>query len=140
MTKNIFISMKSIQNSPDGEVVQNAGPFKGQYYFIDGYHYCLYEELMEGVEHPIKSRLKFNEEKVFLHKSGDISFDTVFEVGNDHISNYNTMFGPICIKTITKQLCVNDTSDMINISLHYDSVMADNYSTDTNMHICIKNA
>ena len=55
-------------------------------------------------------------------------------------SNYNTMFGPICIKTITKQLCVNDTSDMINISLHYDSVMADNYSTDTNMHICIKNA
>lgn len=140
MKKDILISIKSIQTSPDGELTQEAGPFSGQYFYKDGYHYCLYQETLEGVEHPVKSRIKFNSELVVLHKSGDVNFDTSFEVGKDSLSNYNTMFGPICIKTITKHVSVEDTSDMLTILLRYDSIMADNYTTDVNMEIRIRNA
>ena len=140
MTKDIYISIKSIQSSPDGDLTQKVGPFKGQYFHKDGFHYCLYEEIMEGVEHPVKTRIKFSENLVVLHKSGDVSFDATYEVGKDYISNYNTMFGPITIKTVTKQISLKDTSSLLTLKLRYDSIMADNYTTDMNMEITIQNA
>lgn len=139
MEKDIFISIKSIQNSPDGELIQNTGPFCGQYFYKDGFHYCLYEEILEGVDHPVKSRIKFSSDVVTLHKSGDVNFDATYEIGKDYLCNYHTMFGPICMKIRTNHISVRETDNRLTLSLQYDSVMAEDYATSMDMEITITN-
>jgi len=137
MEKDIFISIKSTQYSPDGESIQESGPYPGQYFYKDGFHYCLYEELLEGVPHPVKSRIKFSPDIVTLHKAGDIHFDAVYEAGKSHLSNYRTMFGPIPIAILTKQISFCEITDKITLSLQYDSTMGNDYTISTHMEIII---
>ena len=57
MTKDVMISIRGIQfdNGQDGEKIESIQ--KGEYYHKNNTHYIMFEEIIEGMDDPVKSMI-----------------------------------------------------------------------------------
>ena len=73
MTKEVMISIRGIQfdNGQDGEKIESIQ--MGEYYLKNNTHYILFDEVIEGMEEPVKSMIKFKKGEMHLNKKGPIN-------------------------------------------------------------------
>lgn len=119
MTKDIILTISGLHVT-DGEMddpVEIMSP--GQYYFKNGKHYVLYDEVMEGVEGVIKSTLKFTEEQVELFRSGAASTRMIFQKQQEHMAVYQTPMGPLSISLYTDDIISDIREDQMNLEINY---------------------
>ena len=79
MTKDVLITISGIQTI-DGEVndpIETVTP--GEYYFRNGKHYILYDEVQEGVPGVTKCMIKIGEDAVDLSKKGNAGVHMSFQ-------------------------------------------------------------
>ena len=79
MTKEVLITICGLQNGPDvdGEPIEMTTV--GEYFYKNGKHYVLYEEVMEGESKPTKNRIKFAPGMLELTKNGVVNVHMLFE-------------------------------------------------------------
>lgn len=119
MTKDIILTISGL-HATDGETddpVEVMSP--GQYYFKNGKHYVLYDEVMEGVEGVIKSTLKFTEDQVELFRNGGTSTRMIFQKQQEHMAVYQTPMGPLSISLYTDDIISDIREDQMNLEINY---------------------
>ena len=119
MTKEIILTISGL-HATDGEAdepVEIMSP--GQYYFKNGKHYVLYDEVMEGVDGVIKSTLKFTEDQVELLRNGAASTRMIFIKGQEHMTVYQTPMGPLSISLYTEDIISDLREEAMNVEIHY---------------------
>ena len=133
MTKDVMISIRGIQfeEGMDGEKIESIQ--KGEYYSRNDMHYILFEEVLEGMEDPVKSMIKFKEGEMHLNKKGPINVTMDFLEDRKTLTDYRTPFGSLVIGLEAKR--VNYEEEEKRILLDVDYVLEVNYEPLANCKI-----
>ena len=119
MTKEIILTISGL-HATDGETddpVEVMSP--GQYYFKNGKHYVVYDEVMEGIDGVVKSTLKFTEDQVELFRSGAASTRMVFQKQQEHLAVYQTPMGPLSISLYTEDIISDFREEWMDLEIIY---------------------
>ena len=79
MTKEIILKISGLHETDGDQDAPIETMTPAQYYFKNGKHYVVFEEILEGLEGEIKSTIKFTEDQVELLRNCATSTRMVFQ-------------------------------------------------------------
>ena len=135
MTKEVLLTIKGLQVSPEDEsdTVEMLAP--GEYYYRNDKHFVVYEEAIDGKTETVKNMVKLSKDCVEVTKKGPARIHMIFEKNKKNISYYYTPFGNLQIG-IDTQIIELDESDE-NIRAKVDYALEINSEHVANCHIVI---
>lgn len=119
MTKDIILTISGLHDN-EGAVdapIETMTP--GQYFFKNGKHYVVYDEVLEGLDGTLKSTIKFTEDQVELIRNGAASARMVFVPGQEHMIIYQTPMGPLSISLYTDEIDAKIGKDRMSLKIDY---------------------
>ena len=138
MTKQVLLTISGLQMT-DGESNEPVEIVTaGDYYYRNGKHYVLYEEVVEGCEGRIQNTVKIGPESVEVMKRGLSNVHMVFEKDKQKLSCYDTPYGRMMVGIRTGHVEVRETEDNIDIQVKYALDINDEYLADCDIKMNIK--
>lgn len=104
-------------NNIENDSVETAQP--AQYFKKNDSHYVLYEEKMEGLDVPCKSRIKFRDKMLELTRHGSVEMQMIFEENKRHVIPYNTPYGQLLLGIETGKVLIEEQEDQIHVTVEY---------------------
>ena len=132
MTKEVLISISGLQfelNSEEPVEVISVG----EYYFRNGKHYIIYEELQmeEGNSCDMtKNTIKISDHQVDIIKKGCNNVHMIFELNKKNVTFYNTPFGDLLIGLYTTSIQLSENKDELVVGLEYALDINSNHISD----------
>lgn len=119
MTKDVMISIRGLQfdNGQDGEKIESIQ--KGEYYYRNNTHYVMFDEIMEGMEEPVKSMIKFKAGEMHLSKKGVINVTMDFVETQKNLTDYQTPFGNLVIGVEASKVEFKEEEKRIVLNVDY---------------------
>lgn len=123
MTKDVLISISGLhfgaeEENGAGEPVEIITP--ASYYFKNGKHYVLYDEVVEGVPGMVKNTIKIVDGAFFeVKKTGIANARMVFEKGRMNMTSYETPFGEMMIGIHTRDITTTVEEEKITVHISY---------------------
>lgn len=119
MTKDVMISIRGIQfdNGQDGEKIESIQ--MGEYYNKNNTHYILFDEVIEGMDDPVKSIIKFKKGEMHLNKKGPINVTMDFLENKKTLTDYRTPFGSIVIGLEATNVTFKEEEKRIVVNVDY---------------------
>ena len=119
MTKDVMISIRGIQfdNGQDGEKIESIQ--KGEYYQKNNTHYIMFDEVIEGMNDPVKSMIKFKKGEMHLNKKGPINVTMDFLENKKTLTDYRTPFGSLMIGLEAKRVNFEEEEKRIVVKVDY---------------------
>ena len=79
MTKDVLLSIKGLQigENEQNDTIEVISP--GDYYFRNGRHFFMYEEVMEGQKESTRNMIKVRDNYMELTKKGAVNVHMIFE-------------------------------------------------------------
>ncbi len=138
MDKNVLISIRGMQmdernDEDDIEVIT-----QGEYYFQNGKHYVLYDEIIDEYEKPVKNVMKISESGIEITKKGVTNVHMVFEKNKKNTSYYETPMGSIMVGFLAKHISVKNEENDIFVKIEYALDMNCEYVSDCVIDMKIK--
>ena len=120
MTKEVLITISGLQimDEEGGEPVEVITA--GEYYYRNGKHYILYDEVMEGFEGVTKNRIRITQDCLDVSKKGVSNVHMIFEKNRKNLTSYQTPFGNLMIGIDARNLQISEEENMIDIKVDYD--------------------
>lgn len=118
MTKDVLVSIVGahlIEGENNGVEVITSG----SYFFKNGRHYVIYEEMIEGIEGAIKNTIKIRNGAVDVIKNGSAHSHMVFEQEKKNVSCYATPFGQMMVGVNTNNIEVKESEDKLFVKVDY---------------------
>lgn len=138
MTKDVIITICGLQSGPDADGEPIEMITTGEYYYKNGKHYIMYEEVMEGETKTLKNRIKFAPGYMELTKNGIVSVHMLFEEYKKNITHYHTPYGALMMGIDAKKVSLTETETEINIAVDYALELNQEHTADCNIKINIK--
>lgn len=125
MTQEVLLTisglheMEFVENGDeDNEPIEVIAP--ASYYWKNGKHYILYDEVVEGIPGVIKNKIKITgNDTLEIMKSGVTNAHMVFEKNKMNVTYYDTPYGQIQVGIHTRELDVEVSDDLINVEVEY---------------------
>lgn len=138
MTKDVIITICGLQNGPetDGEPIEMITT--GEYFYKNGNHYVLYEEVMEGETATTKNRIKVSPGKVELKKSGAVSVHMLFEEEKKNVTHYYTPYGCLDMGIDTKKVLIDEEENLLKVSVDYALELNQQFAADCDIKITVR--
>ena len=125
MTKDVLLKIVGLHYDTFApEADEETEPIEvivpASYYLKNNKHYIVYDDAVEGMMGTIKSKIKITgEEKLEMMKSGITNTHMIFEKDKIHMTEYATPYGELLVGVYTKDMKVDVTEDMIDVSIAY---------------------
>lgn len=119
MTKEILLSIRGLQITPDSqsETIETISP--GGYYFRNGKHFFVYEEVMEGLQEITRNIIKVSDDYMELTKKGTVNIHMLFERNKKNVTYYYTPFGSLMIGIDAYRVEFHETENEMVIDVEY---------------------
>ena len=123
MTKEVLINISGLQVDVN-EMENHDEPIEtinaGNYFFKNGKHYLLFEEVSEGIPGVTKTQIKINgEESLEVLKRCISNAHMIFDTKRKHRSYYETPYGQLNLGIFTRKIEVDEKEENINIKVEY---------------------
>lgn len=123
MTKDVLINISGLQVDVN-EMENNDEPIEtistGNYFFKNGKHYLLFEEVSEGVPGVTKTQIKIKgEDSLEVLKRGVSNAYMIFDTKRKNRSYYETPYGQLNLGIFTRNIKIDEKEDNINIKVEY---------------------
>ena len=123
MTKDVLINISGLQIDVN-EMENNDEPIEtistGNYFFKNGKHYLLFEEVSEGVPGVTKTQIKIKgEDSLEVLKRGVSNAHMIFATKRKNRSYYETPYGQLNLGIFTRNIKIDEKEDNINIKVEY---------------------
>lgn len=138
MTKEVIITICGLQSGPDADGEPIEMITTGEYFYKNGKHYLLYEEVMEGETATTKNRIKFAPGYMELTKNGIVSVHMLFEEHKKNVTHYHTPYGALMMGIDAKKVDLLETEHEINITVDYALELNQEHAADCNIKITVK--
>ena len=103
MTRDVLVSITGARFSEhDKEDVEMI--IGGDYFWKNGKHYVLYEEVMEESGEVVKNTVKITPDSMDILKKGSINTHMVFQKGQKNVSCYLTPVGELTVGIETRAI------------------------------------
>lgn len=139
MTKEVLITIRGLQfvsKDDDAEPVEVVTP--GEYYFKNGNHYLLFDEITEGFKETTHNMMKFHNGHLEVRKKGLVDVNMLYELNKKTMSYYNTPFGVMHMGIATTSFYKKVTRDEIELKIDYALEMNESFVADCTIVINIK--
>ena len=104
MTKDVLVSVRGAHIA-DGETNNLEVITAGSYYFKNGKHYIIYDEIVEGVSDTIKNKIKISgTDSLEIMKSGLSNTHMIFEKNKKNLTYYKTLYGQMLVGLNTRNM------------------------------------
>lgn len=117
MTKDVLVSISGAHvlegDSSNVEVITS-----GSYYYKNGRHYVIYDEMIDGTG-AIKNTIKIGNEAVDVIKSGITRSHMTFEKQKTNISCYVTPYGQMMVGVNTNNIEVDESENKLLVKVDY---------------------
>ncbi|MDO4294627.1 MAG: DUF1934 domain-containing protein [bacterium] len=135
MTKDVLIRIKgSHLMNEDQEMLELM--VLGQYYFRNGKHFLVYDEVMEEGGKPVHNVVKITENLVEISKNGQVESKMRFEKDKKEMSRYVTPFGEIWMGLDTKKIQMQQEADSLQLEVQYALEL--NYEHTSDCTLCME--
>ena len=139
MTKEVRISVSGIQYDIEPDEPVELITF-GDYYNKNGKHYILYDEIdMEEGEN-IKNRIKIDNGKIEVVKTGTTNGQLIFEKGKNHMTYYDSVAGSLLMGVNTSSISMVEEEDHIQATVRYSLEMNYNHVSECQIVIDVRSA
>ncbi len=127
MTKDVLVSISGLHvdvmadeaGEQENEAIEVVNP--ANYYFKNGKHYVLYDEVVEGIPGTIKNKIKITgEDTVEIVKTGVSNSHMIFQKNRKNLTYYKTPYGQMLVGVNTKNMEVSVTEKNIDILVEYE--------------------
>lgn len=138
MTKDVIVKIRGLQAGQDldGEPIEMIT--KGEYFFKNGKHYLLYDEVMENETAVTKNRMKVAPGLMELKKSGLVSVHMVFEEHKENLTQYHTPYGTLTMGITAHEILLHEDEDAIDIAVDYALSINEEHTADCNIKISVR--
>lgn len=138
MTKDVLVAIRGMQfdASQDGEKIESIQ--RGEYYLKNDTHYIMYEEIVEGLDTPIKNMIKFLPGQMHLSKKGAINVQMDFVEKQKNLTDYRTPFGSIVIGLEASRVELKEEEKRMVLQVDYTLDVNYEYLADCKIHIDIR--
>ena len=127
MEKDVIVSVRGLSDpqDPESQIVETLSP--GMYYCKGNKEYIVYTEYMDQDQgtQPTRSTIRLEDEQVLLSRMGDVAGQMVFAAGRHHLVYYETPFGTMEIRILTKKLEKNRDDHHIQLEIEYEMAIND---------------
>lgn len=121
MDRDVLVTVSGLLSLGDAEAehqdIEVIAP--GQYYWKNGKHYVMYDEMAENFSEPVHNLLKISSETVSIRKKGLIETELTFTKGTENMSHYSTPFGNLVLGIRARELEVKEESGGIQVNVEY---------------------
>lgn len=132
MTKDVLVKITGVhemeEDSDDLSVIT-----AGSYYFKNGRHYIIYDEVLEGESGTIRNTIKAGNDEIDIIKGGDARAHMIFQPQRANVSCYVTPYGQMMVGVMTDRLVLEEEEDYLRIILDY--TLEVNYEKTSQCHI-----
>ena len=131
MDKDVMIRINGMQFAEMGgyqEPVEVIAP--GKYYFKNGTHYLVFEDVDDDSSASSENMMKFRDSYLEVTRKGDINARMIFEKDKKTKSIYGTPFGTIHIGIATTAVQLEEKEDSIGVTANYALEINDAYIAD----------
>lgn len=138
MTKEVLITVSGLQIDIDEQEAVEVVTV-GEYYYRNGKHYLIYDELLEieeGSKEITKNIIKISDCHIEIIKKGSNNVHMDFSLNEKNTTFYTTPFGELALGMFTTNLEVIEQEEEISVLLEYALDM--NYSHLSDCTIQIK--
>jgi uncharacterized beta-barrel protein YwiB (DUF1934 family) len=135
MKKDVLMSISGLQYEIDKEETVEVVS-SGEYFYKNGKHYILYQEISEDVEDISNCTLKISEKQVDIIKKGASNVHMSFSENENSMTIYQTPFGELQVGIHTTYLSVAQEEDKISVNIKY--ALDVNYAHVSDCEIIIK--
>ena len=135
MTREVLVSVKGLhvmEEEAEDEIEMISA---GKYYYRNGKHYILYDELVEGTKEIIKNCIKLQDGKMELQKKGPLRTEMVFERDRKNTSWYFTPYGNMMAGIDVKEIEVSESDDLIEVNVDYSLEMNHEHIADCSIAV-----
>ena len=134
MTKDVILSICGFQFETGGdepvEIITGA-----DYFFKNGKHYVLYDEMLPESGEEVKNIIKISSERVDVLRKGPQSTHMVFETDKKNMTYYSTPFGKMMIGINTTNIDCKE--DDLNIEAKINYALDVNYTHVSDCEITV---
>lgn len=126
MTKDVLVSISGLHldaaaESPEeeNEAIEVVTP--ANYYWKNGKHYVIYDEVTEGISGVTKNKIKITgTDSLEIMKTGVSNAHMVFEKNKKNLTYYQTPYGQMLVGVNTKNMEVTVTEKNIDVCVDYE--------------------
>lgn len=135
MTKDVLLSIKGLQigENEQNDTIEVISP--GDYYFRNGKHFFLYEEVMEGQKESTKNMIKVRDDYMELTKKGAVNVHMIFEKNKKNITYYNTPYGSLLVGIDAYRVDVQEEEGEITVEVEYALEVNNEHLADCHIRI-----
>ena len=109
------------------------------YFFKNGKHYVIYDEVTEGFSGHIKNQIRIGEGPVVeVKKKGLVNSVMTFESGRTHTTCYQTPFGEMMMGVTADHIEMEESDDRMDIHISYELNVNYEPMAECRIHICIQ--
>lgn len=138
MTKDVLVSIRGMQfdTGEDGEKIESIQ--RGEYYLKGDTHYILYEEIIEGIEAPVKNMIKFFPGEMHLTKRGPVNVHMDFVEKQKNHTDYRTPYGSIVIGLEASRVTLEEEEKRMVLEVDYALDVNYEHLADCKIHVDIR--
>ena len=139
MDKDVMIyinGMQYVDLGGQGEPVEVIAP--GKYYFRNGSHYLLFDDIGDFSNEWSRSTIKFRKAYLEVRRRGDINTQLVFEENKKTKSLYGTPFGQLNIGISATLIDFKEQEDKIELTANYALEINDTFVSDCSISLIAK--
>ena len=126
MTKDVIVSISGVHMdmmadafNEDADAIEVVSP--ATYYWRNGKHYILYDEVLEGMPGTIRNKIKITGcDSVEIMKTGLSNTHMVFERNKKNLTYYRTPYGQMLVGINTRDMEVHVTDEKIDVTVDYE--------------------
>lgn len=118
MTKDVLIRISGLQ-ALDGESSDVEVITAGDYFYKNGKHYIVYEEVMEGFEGKVRNTVKITPDILDIRKRGIIGTHMIFERDKKSQTRYATPLGDMVVELATTRIRLEVEEDSLKVAVDY---------------------
>lgn len=126
MTKDVIVSisglhMDMVANAfrEEEDAIEVVTP--ASYYWRNGKHYILYDEVLEGMGGTIRNKIKITgTDSLEIMKTGASNTHMVFEKNKKNLTYYRTPYGQLLVGLNTRDMEINVTEEKIDVLVDYE--------------------
>ena len=131
MEKDVLIHINGMRYADVGgtqEPVEVIAP--GQYYYKNGMHYLVFEEVDDELGDKNRSLMKFKNTYLEVTRRGAITTQMVFDEKKKTRSFYGTPFGALNIGIATTSVKCEESADSVAVTANYSLEINDDFVAD----------
>lgn len=131
MLKDVIIHINGLQFAQSEKGVEDVEVIApGEYYFKNGSHYLMYDDVGDTPDEKYKNIIKFKPEYMEVTKKGPYNSKLVFETNKKTLSQYETPMGLMYIGISTKSIRLAEKPDEIALTANYAMDINNNFIAD----------